>query len=217
MADLLFGREYWHGKCVNCLGDSITFGVNNDGVSWADMLAELIPFRAVRKYGVCGSTISRYAGRNDSFCERYAGMTSDYDLLILFGGVNDFNHSLPLGNMESREQNMFYGALHEIITGLFLKQPTSEILCVTPIKSFCIEKGYPHWNKKNEAGYKLVDYRNAIIDIAEYYSIPVLDLFMTSGMTPDHEAIKQIYLSDGLHPTKEGYQRIARKIAAFIS
>lgn len=203
-------------KVINCLGDSITYGANNNGISWADMLKQQIPSQTIKKYGVCGSTISLSAKRHDSFYERYKEMDMNYDLTILFGGVNDFNHSLILGQMGDRDGRTFYGALNHIIVDLLQINPIGELMCITPLKCSCEYKGYFHWNAKNECGHQLIDYRNAILEVAGFYSVPVLDLFSTSGITPDCAMVREKYLSDGLHPTNIGYERIARRVASFI-
>lgn len=210
------GFHYWKDRTVNCLGDSITYGDEKDGGSWVELLAGSIPFRTVRKYGVSGSTITISPERNDSFYERYAQMEQDYDLTIIFGGINDFNRSLPLGQFGNQGGVTFYGALNEMIAGLLTLNPDGELMCITPMKAWFSQKDYPHWDSRNAEGHRLVDYRNAIIMVAGYYSVPVLDLFSFSGISPDCDGVKELYLSDGLHPTRAGYQRIARKIAAFI-
>lgn len=215
MGTFLFGMDYWRGKKINCLGDSITYGDQNGGISWVDMIGDMIPFGTIRKYGVCGSTVCVFPERDDSLVERFRNMDMDYDLTIIFGGINDFNHSLPLGTMGDCGEDTFYGALRVMVTELLRRQPKGRLMFITPMKGKGF-KTYPHWPEKNEAGYCLKDYRAAIFETAEYFSIPVLDLFSMSGITPDIDEAKACWQADGLHPTAAGYEQIARRVAGFI-
>ena len=55
-----------------------------------------------------------------------------------------------------------------------------------------------------------------IREVAEYYSLPVLDLFRLSGMQPEIEEIKTRYMPDGLHPSDAGNERIAELLEGFL-
>ena len=59
-------------------------------------------------------------------------------------------------------------------------------------------------------------YVDAIIRIAGFYAIPVLDLYRVSGIQPRVEALKQRYMPDGLHPNDAGNERIAEKLIGFL-
>ena len=53
-------------------------------------------------------------------------------------------------------------------------------------------------------------------EVAEFYSVPVLDLFAVSGMQPDVDIIKEKYLPDGLHPSDAENRRIAERLIGFL-
>ena len=55
-----------------------------------------------------------------------------------------------------------------------------------------------------------------ILEVAAYYSIPVLDLYRNSGISPEITAMREAYMPDGLHPNDSGHAIIARKLAAFL-
>lgn len=203
--------ESWlDGKTISCLGDSITQGVGNEDISWADYLTEHMSVN-VQKYGVAGSTVSIAQGKTDSFVERVDQIT-DSDIILVFGGINDFNHGHPLGEENSTDPSTFFGALNSIICTLQNRFPEAEIVFITPMKASGF-KGYPNWKEHNDAGYPLKAYRDAIITVAEHHSVFVIDLYAESGLTPDIPQIKKRMLPDGLHPSKSGYQKIARKIS----
>ena len=65
-------------------------------------------------------------------------------------------------------------------------------------------------------GRPLKDYVAAAKEVAEFYSVPVLDLFAVSGLQPDIDVIKEKYLPDGLHPSDAGNRRIAERLIGFL-
>ena len=62
----------------------------------------------------------------------------------------------------------------------------------------------------------LKDYVDIIREVAEYYSLNVLDLFLISGMQPQIKEIKENYIPDGLHPNDNGNAVIAHKLKKFL-
>lgn len=52
--------------------------------------------------------------------------------------------------------------------------------------------------------------------VTEYYSLPVLDLYATSGLQPEVPIIKERYMPDGLHPNDAGHIILADKIGKFL-
>ncbi|MFC0462113.1 SGNH/GDSL hydrolase family protein, partial [Enterococcus villorum] len=84
---------------------------------------------------------------------------------------------------------------------------------ITPMKS---TKYIATYNENgqlntNDVGATQEDYVQAIKIIAQFYSVPVLDMFAQSNMNPfitSHEK----WFGDGLHPSNEGYLRIAKQI-----
>lgn len=205
-------KSWLEGKVISCLGDSITQGVGNNDISWTHYLTEMLPVKRINNYGIAGTRITRGAGWDQAFVDRYRLMDPESDIIIVWGGINDCNHALPLGDITSYSPETFYGALNLIADGLQKKYPLADILFITPMKANGF-KGYRHWGTKSESGVNLLDYRQAILDVCQNHSIMVLDLFNESGITPDIPEIKERLLPDGLHPSKEGYLRIARKIA----
>ena len=200
---------------INCIGDSLTEGYKNDGISWADRLAALTQANTVNKYGIGGSTVSAYVDKNP-MCVRFAYMDDDADYIVIFAGNNDFTQSVPMGEENSQDINTFYGALNVMLSGLRDKYPHGKFLYVTPLRMWHYH--HPKWNEdveytsKNERGYTLLDYRNAIINRCEYYSIPYLDLYQ-QGLYGRTEKTRAAVYVDGLHPNDEGHRIIASQIA----
>ncbi|MGF7400548.1 SGNH/GDSL hydrolase family protein [Thermoanaerobacterium thermosaccharolyticum] len=208
---------------MNCLGDSTTWGDNGIGtggneISWTTQIQNFLKFKAIRNYGVNGSRIAITSDRNDSFVERYKDM-EDADVITVLGGVNDFHHDVLLGNPSSFDPHYFYGALNTLILGLLEKYPDKKIIFMTPMKNKFVHptKDYPDSFSCNKLNLKQVDYVNAIKERCDYYSVPVLDLYKESGISPYSEYQAKLYMPDKLHYNKEGYCRLAKKIAEYLS
>ncbi len=211
------------GKKINFLGDSITEGV---GISapdkhFFDIIKKECGLAAARNYGVSGTRIARQksltgdAWDND-FCKRALNMDDDADVIVVFGGTNDFGHGdAPIGQMSDRGVYTFYGALHTLITELMEKYPRAEIVFMTPLHRCNEDNPKGDGNKSFEAG-TLSQYVNVIKEVTKYYSVPTLDLFSLSGIQPKVECNRLLYCPDGLHPNDNGHARIASRLAAFL-
>lgn len=214
-APLETGAKRYEGKIIHCLGDSITRGVGDNNLGWVSHLQQMLPNTTIRNYGISGTTISQFEEHGQEFVFRFQDMEPDADVIIVFGGINDYNHGLPLGDTKSQGPDTFYGALKLIVSGLIEKYPLADLMFITPIKVSGF-KGYPHWSTANSDGRTLSEYRDAIVHVCKTYSVPVLDLFHTSGLTPDIPSAKALLLSDGLHPSPLGYEKVTRKIYNFL-
>lgn len=211
------GRDYIStgDAVINCLGDSLTEGYKNDEISWADRLSVLTMANKVNKYGIGGSTVSTYVDKNP-MCVRYREMADDADYIVIFAGNNDFTQSVPMGDEDSLDTDNFYGALNVMLAGLREKYPAGKFLYVTPLRMWNYR--HPKWQENveytslNEQGYTLDDYRRAIINRCEYYSIPYLDLY-SHGLYGRTEATRDAVYVDGLHPNDAGHRMIASQIA----
>ncbi|MBQ3088540.1 MAG: SGNH/GDSL hydrolase family protein [Clostridia bacterium] len=202
------------GLKINFLGDSITAGSGASDKETCFVSLMQNKYGAVsRNYGIGGTRIARKVTPSENavydqdYCGRFSEMDDDADMVFVFGGTNDFGHGdAPLGKFTDRTEYTFYGALHTLFTGLINKYPTSKICVITPLHRLVEEK----------PEYKLIDFVNAVREVAEFYSLPVLDLYANLGINPQVPVMKETYMPDGLHPNDRGYEIIAEKVAAFI-
>lgn len=205
------------------LGDSITFGVgvsDPDNIYWRRLA---INDGCITKgYGISGTRIAKnlddsmYPECSDTyFITRLPQMDADADVIVVFGGTNDFGHGdAPIGAFTDREDTTFYGALHNLMTGLIEKYPRAEIVFMTPAHR-CGEDRKPNLPiGDNDAS--LQDYIDAIITVASYYGIPVLDLYRVLGINPAVPVMKQLYMPDGLHLSDAGHARIYSRLKGFL-
>ncbi len=52
--------------------------------------------------------------------------------------------------------------------------------------------------------------------MAERYSLPVLDFYKISGLNPNIDIQRETYMPDGLHPSDEGYKKLAGIMEEFL-
>ena len=213
------------GKKINFLGDSITDGV---GISapdkhFFDILKDRCGLAEVRNYGVSGSRIARQVNPNPGeakdwdFCYRSQLMDDDADAVVIFGGTNDYGHGdAPLGTMSDRTDLTFYGALHVLFTKLIKKYPSGTIVMMTPAHRTNEYSPYGDGSRRAADKAPLKKYVEIIREVAEYYSIPVLDLYAMGGMQPEIEENRVRYMPDGLHPNDAGHVLIANRLEGLL-
>ncbi len=210
------------GKVINFLGDSITQGHGTSGTD--KMFTSLIAEKTgaiCNNYGLSGTRIAaqknptvQYPHQDLDFNLRAPQMADNADIVFVFGGTNDFGHGdAPIGSMEDRTPETFYGALHSLYVTLITKYPAAQIVVATPLHRLDDEK--PDLNNPGKVE-RLKDYVEIIREVAEYYSLPVLDLYKTSGLQPKVDIIKEKYIPDGLHPNDAGHIILTEKIIAFL-
>ncbi len=211
------------GLKINFLGDSITEGVGASSPDTCYVALMGSRYGAVcRNYGISGTRLARQTvpvgepSFEQDFCGRVEAMDPDADAVVVFGGTNDFGHGdAPLGSFDDRTQDTFYGALHTLYSSLMNRFPTAQIVIMTPLH---------RWNEADPRGdgfrqtptAPLLAYVQAVRQVAEYYSLPVLDLYATSGMQPAVPVSAQLHFVDGLHPSDAGHRIIAHKLAQYL-
>ncbi len=209
------------GLKINFLGDSITYG---SGATTLDKnYVNLVAREGAicRGYGIGGTCIARQQNPKEphhysDFNSRFDNMDDDADIVFIFGGTNDYGHGdAPIGEFSDRTPDTFYGALHCLYQGLLTKYTDSKIVVITPLHRRD-EQVVRYDAYGRQYIHRLKPFVDIIREVAEYYALPVLDLFSISGLQPMVDAINQKYFVDGLHPSDDGYRIIADKIISFI-
>ncbi len=215
------------GLKINFLGDSITEGVGASDKTrtvYHAVLKNEAGLAEARNYGISATRFALQKGSDvrpkdgyvdvNSFCERFEKMDDDADAVVVFGGTNDFGHGdADLGTFDDRTADTFYGACHVLFSGLVKKYLGKPIVIMTPLHR-CGERNIP-LKPKGQYGI-LKEYVDIIREVAEYYSLPVLDLYAESGLQPEIPQIKEKYVPDGLHPNDNGNAVIAHKLKRFL-
>ena len=207
-------------KTVCFLGDSITEGVGStEGNCYVSLFAKAHPEARVHNFGISGTRIaiqlkpSANSRWDKYFASRIESMPKDADLVCVFGGTNDFGHGdAPFGEFGDREEYSFSGAIYSLCEKLTNRYPDSKIVIFTPLH----RTSERDVTAKPDGEYILQDYVNRIRETAEYFSIPVLDLWSCSGIQPALPLIKDKFMPDGIHPSDAGYKRLFNIIDAYI-
>ncbi len=202
------------GKKINFLGDSITYGqgASDPSMGFVSRFAQMTGAEA-RNYGIGGTQFGprkvphENPQFNQDFCSRVAGMDPDADIVVVFGGTNDYGHGdAPLGQMSDRTVWSFYGVCHVLFSSLITKYPDKTIVVLTPI----------HRGIEEDKTPGLQAYVQAEREVAEYYSLPVLDLWARLGMQPRIPEQKALYFKDNTHPNDAGHEKIACALKRFL-
>lgn len=209
------------GAVVNFLGDSITEGVGASCVEnrYTDVLAKKYGLKAANNYGISGTRIARQqiVNKDDpfdrDFCMRVEEMDTSADAVVIFGGTNDYGHgNAPLGVSSDRTPETFWGACHYLMNRLITLYCGKPVLVLTPLRRLDEDNPLGDGSKKMSVA-PLSVYREILMKVAAQYSLPVLDLYATSGIVPENSVCLQKLLPDGLHPSDEGHALIANRIA----
>lgn len=204
-------------KKINFLGDSITegVGVSSPEFKYVSVFERKFQPAVVRNYGISGTRFARQIKptadnpRFDlDFCSRVAEMDADADIVVVFGGTNDYGHGdAPMGDPEDRTPDTFWGACHTLMSSLIEKYPEAAIVFMTPL----------HRATEQRADRpSLCEFVSVIRRVAEIYSIPVLDLYATAGIQPQLAVQREKYAPDGLHPNNAGAEKLAERLGAFL-
>ncbi len=213
-------------KKVVFLGDSITEGacVTRTEYTYHSILAQKFAFKESINLGVSGTRIARqvepnYQFQNDrDYIYRYSDIDKQCDVLVIFGGTNDFGHGdAPIGNINDRTEHTFYGALHILLQKAIMDFGKDNVIVLTPLHR-TDENNLRGDGSKKLDGAPLNVYVNAIREVTSIYEVKVVDLYAEDVLNPnvgDHDK----YFADGLHPNNEGHALLAeilyQKIIAF--
>ena len=210
------------GKKIAFLGDSITEGCGTSSLehTFWNVLGQKTGAQ-VFGYGIGGTRIAPQRVPSDpradqDFISRVDGMIPDADVVVVFGGTNDFGHGdAPFGTRGDPTSETFCGALHVLFTKLYERYPAAQLVVMTPTHRLSETDSV-----MNEFGVRrsgnLRAYVQAIRDAAEDFAVPVLDLFRVSGIQPSVPALREAYMPDGLHPNDAGHAKIADKLIGFL-
>ena len=173
-------------------------------------------------------------GEHKCLIDRIDEWDTGYDMILIMGNMNDysdvsyFNES-KLGVMGDKTKDTQYGAIDVTINKLINKYPNASIGWIISTPRQYLEK-YGSSSPVAQNGYlwgntsAFDKASQAIKEVCEKYSIPVLDLYHESGLRPWNETNRAEYFSctqspdgDGVHPNEKGQQKIAYKIYGFIN
>ena len=202
---------------LTCFGDSYTMMQRWQYIVCNELFMR--PFSDA--WGQSGGTLT-------SIYTQISTVNTDADVLTIWIGTNDYAGSRSVGDINDTEATIvngyttFCGALNYVCNWISNNMKGKTIVFITPTFRYngtdqTLEqangtdaKGYV----KNNAGYTLEDFANAMIAVANKWGYPCLDLFHNSGINKN--SFTAYYDSDNLHPSWKGAKPLAHKIAEFI-
>lgn len=215
---------------VNFLGDSITEGVGvTDTVNcrYDNRLAAMCHLSAVNNYGISGTRLAHQTHvsenpRHDlSFCGRAYNIDTAADMVIVYGGVNDYLHGdAPFGRLGDTTPATFCGGVYFLMNYLRNAFENKPVIFLTPARCYydkITDDRMPSADsRKGQDAKPLLDYVKVILETAKEFNIPVLDLYHNLGLDPHESDCYELYTVDGLHFNDEGHAVIAQKLKDFI-
>ena len=216
------------GKIIDFLGDSITEGVGvyDQNNRYDNVIHRRFELAAHYNYGIGGTRLAHQSAPSEiprydlCFCGRAYMLEKSADLIVVYGGVNDYIHGdAYFGKMEDRTPETFCGAVYFLMNLLKTNYEGKQIVFMTPahmhfkgISDKCLS-GRPM--KKPDA-QPLSAYVEVIKARGEELGIPVLDLFEKLPIDPNNESDREKYTVDGLHFNDVGHEILANTLCEFL-
>lgn len=192
-------------------GDSITYGLNQDGGARLDafpgQVGRLLGCQTTN-YGVSSASVGGTSPR--VWSKDYTVVSTEEDIIGVMIGINDFYRDYSLGNKDG--SSGFYKDLHTMWKGFISRFPPS-----AGKRLFCMI--YPYYDvKPNWENWTV-----AMQEVAEYYSIPILDFSKELGINPHMDVNFEYWREEGsgtgkhnAHPTQLTHDMMAKVVAAYI-
>ena len=199
--------------CWMSLGTSITwYNDNSQGKfqkGYQNRVMDIIPFSKLINLGVNAGCMAGTNGLGEKVDEI---ITEPADFFTIEHGINDWGNKRKVGTMDDYINDTgidtFYGAYRKVIDKIYSVNINAKIILCTPRKGYGLNSFLPpHWYDQKEGGNYLKDYVDAIIDIAQYMSIPICDWFNESGANQTN--LRNLSIDDALHPNDNGYELMA--------
>lgn len=159
--------------------------------------------------------VSNAFDTSTTFAERVNQIPLDADIITIFGSFNDvYVEGFSNGNIDSTELTTLCGCMKKTLDAIIARCPDAIIGIITPTP----------WdtNSHRNSPARAVSYVDSQLNVANYYSLPVLNLFEESNLRPWEESFRKKYYrmsdgSDGVHPNTLGHNKfITPKVINFI-
>lgn len=217
------------GFKVNFLGDSITegSGVENQENRFDNRIFKMCELSAANRYAISGSRIAHQIHPSEKprydlcFCGRAYDMDETADMVIVYGGVNDFIHGdAPFGEIGDTTPATYCGGVYFLMNYLRETYGNKPIIFMTPARMFLrkeVSDLIPSTHaKKLTKGKPLIDYVEVILQTSKQFDIHILNLYKELGIDPHNPEDFETYTMDGLHFNDIGHEKIANLLKNFI-
>ena len=210
------------GKIINFLGDSITEGAGVFDIENCRYDRRILHEKGLAKannYGIGGTRLAYQVYPSEDpkydycFCDRARCMDKNADVIVVYGGVNDFMHGdAPIGTDADETPETFIGAVKYLIKFLKRSYPRAKLVFMTP--AHCVIGGVdddyvsPYPNKQSDA-MPLRGYVDIIKKWCSEYDVKVADLYNELPIDARDPEQRKAYCPDGVHFNDEGHKFLA--------
>ncbi|MGM9675816.1 MAG: SGNH/GDSL hydrolase family protein [Bacteroidaceae bacterium] len=240
---LCMAQSQWRGRRVAVIGDSISDSTRVGTTRcWWEMLADSLGFLPTC-YAVNGATILDMQRQMEKTVkEQPEGRP--WDLVLIFGGTNDFNASVPLGEIyaTTREQTnkdgqectllhrsfitdnaTFCGRVNNLLSAVKQHFPHTQTVLLTPIHrgyaAFGGQNVQPDELWANKEGLFPDQYIDVLCRASRAWAVPVVDLNVDCQLFPlypSYDSTIHRTSTDRLHPNAEGHRRMALTVQGYL-
>lgn len=210
------------GKSALFIGDSVAYGQGNSGKSWSYYINHEYQLSNCTNVAVPGASWTYNSTTSTSrIINQYKNNTTNYDFVILEGGINDLTYGSTWGELTDSKaiienSQIITEAMEEAFYKAITKYPNSRI-------------GYILLYNTEDSGRtnhdtQLEDYHNLILSICNKWNIPVFDMYAGKVIENNEEVTfdelldvhNKTYLEDGLHLNGAGYQKTYKHMAEWM-
>lgn len=219
------------GKRVLILGDSISTDSYGNYKKWVTVLIEngFLPEDTVNSSVHATGFVAEYTGEGQSendFIDRAEAIADkeSYDLVVVFGGINDYIQSIPMGESGQDKDACFKPAVDYFFDYLVKNFTDARIVVISPLRTYNIWKNKAGGSQ--ETGHYQTEYATYIREVAQSYCLPILNLTEESGYCPFVEEYCTRWTlipdgyekADGVHPNAEYQEKyLAPQIQGFLN
>ena len=138
---------------------------------------------------------------------RINGIPEDTDILTIMGGTNDWASRISIGTIDDDTRDTFIGGYKYLIEKVMQRIPNARIILMTP--PFGYYNSGVGTGEINGVGTKLIEYINAVKSVAEYYKLPLINMYQDLGINKFNKDSFLIDEDVQVHPNSNGGKRIA--------
>jgi len=198
-------------------GDSLTESNLRTDKNYHGYIADTTGITVVNM-GKSGTGYKRTYDEGFAFYQRILNVSTDADVITIFGSGNDLLYISNLGtpadefDPEHPADNTLCACINKTIENLYSVLPTVQLGIVTP----CPWQAYNPSIANNDMDL----YSQAIVQICKNHGIPCLDLYHCSSLRPWEASYRELcYSKDeghGTHPNELGHKILSSHFEAFL-
>ncbi len=216
------------GKTINFLGDSITEGHGVENIPeyrYDNVIVKKCGIKA-NNYGIGGTRLAHQQKPSEKprydlcFCGRAYNMDPAADIIVVYGGVNDYIHGdAPFGDLSDTTPETYCGGVEFLMNLLEELYPNAKKVFMTPAHMQYKDMNENEPSKrymKAPDSKPLAEYVKVVEEKGKSHGIPVLNLFEKFPVNPNNPEHKEKYTADGLHFNDYAHTMLADLLIDFL-